>query len=62
MLMEWAAREKVTICRFHRQDVRVRFREPLKRGLVSVEENERGWTTVIPDPYDEVLWRESTNR
>ena len=59
VLMAWSAREKATICRFHGQDVQVHLREPLKRGLVSPEENERGWTSVIPDPYDEAVWRES---
>jgi hypothetical protein len=58
LLVEWTAPASGTICRFHPNHVQVRFKEPLKRGLVTPEEYQKGWATVLPDPYDEIRWRE----
>jgi len=52
VLMDWRSGDTSAVCRFHGGGIRVRFREPLQRGLVTLEEAGRGWATVIPDVCD----------
>ena len=56
LLVDWDTRTDSTECCYHVPKVRVRFREPLKKGMVDYEESGRAWATVEPDPYDDTRY------
>jgi hypothetical protein len=56
ILSDWDTKYPPGECRWGAGARPVRVTEPLKRGLVSLQESDQGWSETEPDPYDDVRY------